>query len=163
MKNDIPLPTPQEIDVLYAGKTVLHTKGYTEDQMLAYGHAVRAAERERCAEICEDFARNDTMTNYGLVLAIAIRSESGNVQPLKGNNHEEITMNKSITEGTQPDEHQSRVSEHETTRRINHLELIAAIEAMLFAPDEPVILNPPDPMQERESLSCALTWKPPSL
>ena len=57
-------------------------------------------------------------------------------------------MNKSITEGTQPDEHQSRVSEHETTRRINHQELIAAIEAMLFAPDDPVIRNLPDPIAE---------------
>jgi len=54
----IPLPEPVNFsDVWLPGKDEFNRQhavwGYTADQLRAYGEAVRAEERERCAKLCE--------------------------------------------------------------------------------------------------------------
>ena len=49
-----PLPTEQELYWDPSGGAII--TGYTADQMLAYAAAAVAAESERCAKVCADYA-----------------------------------------------------------------------------------------------------------
>ena len=50
------------------------TRGYTVEQMLAWGKACAAAEREACAKVCEDIGRAEEMQAIGNDYAEAIRA-----------------------------------------------------------------------------------------
>jgi len=46
------LPKPMTVAIVFA--TGEEIPGYTVEQMLAWGKATAAAEREECAKVCED-------------------------------------------------------------------------------------------------------------
>lgn len=46
---------------------------YNQERLARLIFNVAAAEREACAQVCLDFAANDKLSNYGLVLARRIR------------------------------------------------------------------------------------------
>lgn len=69
-----PLPTGHTIGCgIFNGQ-----KLFTADQMFEYGAACAAAERERCAEVCEsedDLGLDDERAYHGRLMAAAIRAQ----------------------------------------------------------------------------------------
>jgi hypothetical protein len=51
---------------------------YTTEQMLAWGKACAAAEREACAKLLDEMAAQDKHSNYYVVAAKAIRARGEN-------------------------------------------------------------------------------------
>jgi hypothetical protein len=49
---------------------------FEEDQMLAYGRACAEAEREECAQVADEFSRNDQTNNHGTYIARKIRERT---------------------------------------------------------------------------------------
>lgn len=61
-----------------AGDVLVDKRGREEFIFDSYGierfaHSVAAAEREACAKVLDEMAKNDRLTNYYVVAALAIR------------------------------------------------------------------------------------------
>ena len=53
-----------------------------EDDFLRFAALVVAAERERCAKVCDELAARDKLSNYYAVAAKAIRARGQDPMPL---------------------------------------------------------------------------------
>jgi hypothetical protein len=70
------LPEMSVIDTHLPSNTKI--RGYTVEQMLAWGKACAAAEREACAKLLDEMAAQDKHSNYYVVAAKAIRARGEN-------------------------------------------------------------------------------------
>jgi hypothetical protein len=68
------LPEMSVIDTHLPSNTKI--RGYTVEQMLAWGKACAAAEREECAKLLDEMAAQDKHSNYYIVAAKALRTRS---------------------------------------------------------------------------------------
>ena len=68
-----PLPEPTGSQWLdWDDKSSTYEALYTADQMIAYGAACAAAERERCAQVCDEHASSEGIAQK---CAAAIRAQ----------------------------------------------------------------------------------------
>jgi hypothetical protein len=68
------LPEMSVIDTHLPSNTKI--RGFTTEQMLAWGKACAEAEREACAKLLDEMAAQDKHSNYYVVAAKALRTRS---------------------------------------------------------------------------------------
>ena len=68
------LPEMSVIDTHLPSNTKI--RGFTTEQMLAWGKACAEAEREECAKLLDEMAAQDKHSNYYVVAAKALRTRS---------------------------------------------------------------------------------------